>query len=138
MTGYNTATFKPEISQQRLSYQFHCVVKDSKGNSVTSNAVKMLKALNGPKITTQPSDYEGKIGENATFTVVAEGDGLSYRWQVSTDGGKSWVNSSMTGYNTATFRPQITEQRLSYQFHCVVKDSEGYSVVSDTATMKVK
>ena len=135
MTGYNTATFKPEIFHQRLSYQFHCVVKDSKGNSVTSNAVKMVKAVTGPKITAQPVDYTGKIGETATFTVAAEGEGLSYRWQVSTDGGKSWVNSSMTGYNTATFKPEISQQRLSYLFHCVVKDSNGNSVTSDAVKM---
>ena len=42
------------------------------------------KADTGDPITiiSQPSDFTGQVGETARFTVAAEGEGLSYQWQL--------------------------------------------------------
>ena len=46
-------------------------VSDSEANSL-------------PIITSQPVDYTGIVGNNATFTVAATGEGIRYQWQVKT------------------------------------------------------
>src|SRR5690606_34346159 len=43
-----------------------------------------------PVISTQPTDQDVLLGNNATFSVVASGVALNYQWQVSTNGGSSY------------------------------------------------
>ena len=42
-------------------------------------------------ITVQPSAVTGKAGEEVELSVKANGDGLVYQWEVSTDGGATWT-----------------------------------------------
>jgi len=43
-------------------------------------------------ITTQPANQNICIGDDAHFAVVAAGTGLSYQWQMSTNGGVTYTN----------------------------------------------
>jgi len=90
------------------------------------------------RITSQPVDFVGNIGDTATFTVVATGDGLTYQWQVSTDGGSTWLNSGLPGNTTSTFTPEITQQRLSYLFRCKITDENSNVVVSNVVRMRTE
>jgi hypothetical protein len=47
-------------------------------------------AARAPAITVQPADQDVTAGDGARFTVVAEGTGLSYQWQRSSDTGATW------------------------------------------------
>ena len=59
-------------------------------------------------ITSQPADYLGPVGEMATFTVEAEGEGLTYQWQVLKSSG--WANCSIKdGAKKATLSLAITQ-----------------------------
>ena len=56
-----------------------------------------------PSITSQPVNHTIDEGTNTTFGISATGHGLSYQWQVSTDGGEQWNNvSSGTHYSNVT------------------------------------
>jgi surface protein len=66
-----------------------------------------------PIITTQPTAQSVNIGTNATFSVDATGDNLTYQWQSSANG-TSWTNvsggtsnslvlNSITQYNHGTY-----------------------------------
>jgi hypothetical protein len=86
-------------------------------------------------ITVQPVDFSGKIGDAVSFSLEAIGDGLTYQWQYSSDGGKTWKNSGLPGNNTDTLTTTLTEARLIYRFRCVVTDSGGNKVYSDIVRM---
>ena len=97
-----------------------CVITDKYGNSVTTekaylwlntdpNAPSTLEAAaslitygdtaaddavtvasDTLAITKQPQNHVDEDGTFATFTVEAQGVGLTYVWETSTDGGKTW------------------------------------------------
>ena len=86
-------------------------------------------------IKTQPVSYSGPVGTTAKFTVIAQGVGLKYQWQTYKNG--KWVNSSLSGYNTATLSVPVTQARNGYKFRCIVTDSRNNSVTSNAVTLKV-
>jgi len=132
LSGNKTNTVTAEFTEARLQYLFRCVITDSRGNKVTSNAVRLEEATLA--ITAEPVDYIGQIGDHASFTVAAIGDGLSYQWQYSSNG-TSWYKSTMTGNKTATLSGEFTEARLKYFFRCVITDQSGESITSEAVRL---
>ena len=88
----------------------------------------------GDIITKQPVSTVAKVGKQTTFTVVATGDGLTYQWQWSADGGKTWKNTSTT---TASYTVTPSASFNGYKYRCVITYSNGKSVISDEATLYV-
>ena len=84
------------------------------------------------KITAQPVDFVGLVGETATFTVTAEGEGLTYQWEFSQDGGATWQKVSST---TDSLSVEFKTSRLSYEYRCVITDAEGNSVTTNAVMM---
>jgi hypothetical protein len=68
--------------------------------------------------------------------VKATGTGLTYQWQVSTNGGSSWSDSPATGNKTATLTVPATLSRNGYRYRCIVKIG-SLSVTSSAATLTV-
>lgn len=86
-------------------------------------------------ITTQPKNVAVTVGQPAAFTVAATGSNLAYRWQQSTDGGKTWTDiTGATGENYTT--AATTMNMNGCQYRCVVK-GDGGEVVSNAATLTV-
>ena len=52
----------------------------------------MLREEGGLYIHEQPKDVNAIVTGDAIFYVEAEGEGLCYIWQVSTDGGETWTD----------------------------------------------
>ena len=84
-------------------------------------------------IITQPQNYVGQIGDMATFTVEAQGMGLTYQWQWFN--GTTWANTSVNGNKTNTVSMKITSGRLAAQYRCVITDENGERVISDAVRM---
>ncbi|MBQ6116273.1 MAG: hypothetical protein IJL08_03000, partial [Oscillospiraceae bacterium] len=85
----------------------------------------------------QPEDYTGAVGDIASFTVEAQGDGLSYRWQYKSLRDGKWYNANVTGATAATMSIEVTAARSGMQFRCKVTDSSGKTVTSAPATLYV-
>ena len=68
------------------------------GNAETDNAVTV--AVDTLAITQQPQDHIDEDGTFATFTVEAQGVGLTYVWETSTDGGRTWTRLTNPVNNT--------------------------------------
>ncbi len=134
-TGNTTATLTVPATMDRNGYKYRCIVKNA-GGSVTSSAATLTVTAAKPTITTQPSNASVAEGSNATFKVVASGTGLSYQWQVSTNGGSSWSNSPATGNKTATLTVPATMSRNGYKYRCNVTNSGG-TTTSAAATLTV-
>ncbi|MBQ5544155.1 MAG: hypothetical protein IIU00_00610, partial [Clostridia bacterium] len=88
----------------------------------------------GPVITAQPQNASGAAGDKVSFPLTAEGNGLTYQWQLSDDQGKSWRDSST---KTATYTTTLSEKNNGRYVRCVVTDQNGASVTSEAASMKM-
>lgn len=91
-------------------------------------------------ITAQPESLTRLPGEAASFTVVAEGEGLTYKWQYKNAGEETWRNTSLTGYNTATLSVSnavVGSTHNGRQYKCIITDANGNSVETEPATLTV-
>ena len=134
--GATTATLTVKATTDRDGSQYRCVITDKYGAKVTSSAA----ALSVPKavrITSQPASRSVKAGNTVTFTVKAEGTGLTYTWKYCTAGTADWKNASASGSNTASISVPATMSRNGNQYKCVVKDQYGNEVESSTVTLKI-
>ena len=117
---------------------FRCKVWDRYGNTIYSDVAVMgviVQSTPAPLvIVQQPASVTVHEGENAVFTVVAEGDGVQYEWEASYDSGTTWgswdqYTSSITVYGK--------ENRNGRLFRCKVWDQYGNTIYSDVAVMGV-
>ena len=89
------------------------------------------------RITAQPSDIAGFIGETKRITVSAEGTGLTYQWQYCAPGSSLWLNSSLDGHDTNSMLIPLIAQRNGLYYRCVVTDSYGNPAASEAALLTV-
>lgn len=133
--GAKTATLSLAIKDSRNGSKYHCIVTDKYGETATTNEVT-LSVLSPLSIKTQPADFAGHAGETAEFTVVAEGEGLKYQWQVYKNG--TWTNCSINdGAKTAALSLEIKASRDGLKYHCIVTDKSGATVTTRDATLSI-
>ena len=115
--------------------QWQAIVPDA--STVFSNSSDITFHYNVFSITQQPKNVTVKAGGKATFSVTAIGSNLTYQWQFSTDGGKTWKNNTC---KTATFTLDNVSanniDRNGYQYRCKVTNGAN-TVISDAATLTV-
>ena len=115
----------------RNGFLFRCTVSDNAGNSKTTKAVKLTVLT---KITAQPKSVSAAKGETVKFTVKAEGPKLSYKWQFSKDGGKTWASWG-TGNSISVV---AAAGRNNYRFRCLITDTNGKTTTSKAVTLTIK
>ncbi len=133
-SSVKTAKYSTKLTAARDGRQVRCIVTDAEGNQATSEAAVMKLQSTGVTITAQPKDYTGKVNSTASFTVVAEGSGLTYQWQVSDDNGATWSNSSV---KKAVYTSKLTAAKNGRQVRCIVTDANGNKATSTAATMRL-
>ena len=132
--GHTTATTSACANETWDGMQIYCVVKDSGGNSLSSNAAT-IRINNMPCITSQPADVTARVNDVVRFTVKAKGSGLKYQWYYKKYGVKSW--SKWNGHTAATTSACVNSTWDGIQLYCVITDSFGRSVSSKPATVKL-
>ena len=138
MEGSNSENVSVPIASYRDGQKYRCVVTDAYGNTATSDAaVLTMVEPEAPKITGQPADYTGTVGETAVFEVKASGTGLTYQWQYRNASGGTWRNSSMAGNDEASISVPITSARDGQMYRCVVTGENGGSVTSNVVYLTV-
>ena len=137
MDGAATETLYVPIKNSRNGNQYRCIVSDSYGNSITSDAATLTVGARPLQldILVQPEDYFGPSGDVAVFTIEAQGDGLSYQWQVNSS--NLWKATTMDGATTDTLYVPIKNSRNGNQYRCIVSDTYGNSMTSEPATLIV-
>lgn len=138
LDGNKTATLTVSpVATVHNGRLYRCVVTDSAGDTVTSSAAKLTVINTNPiKITTQPTDVDSAVGNAVSFIVEAQGNGLTYQWQLSKDGGTTWGNTSVNG-NTSKFI-NFAVPNADYNgrmFRCVITDASGNTLASNSATL---
>lgn len=92
----------------------------------------------GANITGQPANATVCENASASFTVIAGGSGLTYQWQVSTNGGTTWTN--ITGANAATYTiASVTAAMNNNKYRVIVTGGCGSAgnVTSNAGTLTV-
>ncbi|MBQ9929547.1 MAG: hypothetical protein IJO72_02025 [Oscillospiraceae bacterium] len=88
------------------------------------------------ELVNQPKSVEVDEGKNATVTVGATGDDLTYTWYYKNAGDSKFTKtSSFTG---PTYSVEMNGSRDGRQVYCVVTDGGGNTVTSDTVTLRMK
>ncbi|MFT7248079.1 MAG: hypothetical protein ACI97P_000856, partial [Arcticibacterium sp.] len=90
------------------------------------------------RVTSNPQNVQICPGDNALFSVIAEGQGLSYRWQVSTGTAfTSLSNGSVyEGVTSANLNLSIPPANLNgNQYRCIVSGTNLCGLVADTSAV---
>jgi RHS repeat-associated protein len=137
-SGRTTSTLEVSSAPRAQNgYEYRAVFSNAAG-SVASNAATLTVDWIGP-VTTQPESKAVNEGQQATFSAAASANpGASVQWQVSTDGGSSWVNDTTDSGNTS---PTLTISSAEgsengYEYRAVFSNAAG-SVASSAATLTV-
>jgi len=121
--------------------QYRCVVNNIADSPATSSAatltVKAPPVAVAVSITKQPEDMTVTAGEDATFTVKANGTKpYTYQWEKSEDGGDSFT--AITGATTDTLTLNaVTLGDNGTQYRCVVNNIADSPATSSAATLTV-
>ena len=76
-----------------------------------------------PRIT--PEAVNTAAGETVVLKAEAEGEGLTYQWQYSKNGGSTWTNCKSGGAKTDTFSFTMAESLAGRLYRCQVTDAAG-------------
>ena len=107
---------------------------------INSNAAVLSVTAGTVTITSQPANTTACSGNTATFTVAASGPSVTYAWQVSTDGGTTWVNVTPAATSSTLTLTSVTAAMNNNQYRVVVTGTGGCSTAginSSTATLTV-
>lgn len=131
-TGANTDKLEVKVTKGRIGQKYRCILRDSRGNRLTTEEVQITQAeAKELTITQQPENVFGKVGDTASFTVGADGDGIVYQWQYCNKDSNVWANSKMTGYNTNSIDVKITKGRIGQKYRCILRDSRGNRLTTE-------
>ena len=134
--GANTPTFSVKVNETRFGKTYRCKISDKYGNEVYTNEVKIIEKEIAINIVQQPTDCSAVVGSTAKFTVAAEGEGLTYQWQLKK--GSSWANQSSGGATTPTFSVKADMSRNGKVYRCLITDANGDQIATDPVTLTVK
>ncbi len=134
--GRTTASTTATANTSWNGMQVKCIVKNSAGNSVSSN-ILTLKVTEKAAITTQPDSVVVVAdGATAKFSLKATGTGtLKYQWYYKKSGQTAW--NAWNNKNTASTSAVANSTWDGMQVRCVVKDSNS-SVTSSASTVYIK
>ena len=99
---------------------YRCIVSGTCTPSITSNCA-LMTVVNSVTITGQPTNATVCEGNNTSFTAAGGGSGLTYQWQLSTNGGGVWGNIS--GATSTTYNiTGATFAMNNNQYRCVISN----------------
>ncbi len=136
--GANTDTYTiASVAANLNNNRYKVIVSTQCG--VTTSSVATLSVTAPTAITAQPNNTTVCFGQNANFTSNASGVGVTYQWEVSTDGGTTWTAiTGATNRNYSITAPALTLSNNRYRVIATVSaGSCPGSVTSNVATLVV-
>ena len=104
------------------------------GNDKLKNAsISVTSDSKAVTITKQPRNVSVADGMHVVISLVASGDGLTYKWYYRNRGADAFTLT--TTYTGNTYALVMNESRAGREVYCVVTDKYGNSVQSNTITM---
>ncbi len=129
-TDTAASTYQAMVDNTYHGRALRCVITDAAGNTLTSDTAT-IRVAGMVKITAQPQDVRCETGETATFRVTADGAGLKYLWQYSTDG------TTWNSLDIADAVCTLTADRDTFarSYRCKVWDDDGNVGYTDPASL---
>ena len=134
--GATTDTLSVKVDESKDGKMYRCLITDAHGNSVPTNEVGLWVVEPAVEIINQPESYVGQEGSTAKFHVDAEGEELTYQWQLKK--GSSWADLSAGGATTDTLSIKVDASKNGKTYRCLITDYRGYSVATEEVTITVK
>lgn len=133
--GQGTKSISVQSELRKNGWKYRCIISDSKGNSLTSQEASYTFTYTTLEIVSQPVDVYAKVGDMVHFVIGATGEGVTYQWQVSNDGGSSWSNSGISPGRTNDYYFAMESRFNGRIQRCVIEDSFGNSITSNVVTL---
>ncbi|WP_462249926.1 T9SS type A sorting domain-containing protein [Ferruginibacter sp.] len=123
------------------NYQYRCVVTGTcTPLTVTSNS-GILTVNAATSISSQPASSSICANTNTSFTVAATGASLTYQWQISTNGGGTYISLTNTapysGVNTNTLAITAAPVTLNGNLYRCIIGSVCTPINSNAGTLTV-
>jgi hypothetical protein len=133
--GANSSSYTVNaVTTAQQNYQYRVIVT-GQCNTTTSNAA-VLTVQTAPAITAHPQSVTLCSGSNNTFGVTANGTGISYQWQLSTNGGANFNN--IGGAISSTYQVTgLTAGMDGNQYRVIVTGTCTPPATSNAATLTV-
>ena len=137
----NAASYNiPSVTTAQNNNQYRCVVTGTCGSATSSAATLQVSA--NITISTQPTSQTVCEATTISFTSGAAGSGITYQWQVSTDGGTTWTNLSNGGVYSGATAATLTVTGVlptqnGYRFRAVASNGTCTPGISNAATLSV-
>ncbi len=107
-SGTTSATLNISATTVAMNnYRYRAVIIGACAPNATSAAATLLVS-SSVTITTNPVNQTVCEATTTSFTVAAAGSGLTYQWQVSTDGGANYTNVPAAAPYSGTTSPTLT------------------------------
>ena len=130
LSGKTSTSLVVEASSSNDGYKYRCFISNTEKRVYSEEAT--LHSMYAPIITTQPQNVTVVNGQNATFTVVAQGNGLTYQWEVYEN--SSWV--PIQNANSTSLELLSSSVLDGKQYHCKIQNGSG-TTTSNTVTLTV-
>ena len=139
--GYEIASLKvdgKEVVSPSNTYTFTNVTSGHTIDVSFKEQAVVPPAVEAPTITKQPQPVSVKVGETATFTVEAAGEGLSYQWMVDKNDNRGFVDIAGATSESYTLNA-ISKEYNGYRYQCMVSIPSGHTghTISDCVTLTV-
>lgn len=135
IAGATNATYTVAGTTTAMNGNWYRVVVTGQCANATS-AAAILTVQTSPGITTNPANAVECVGNNAVFSVVATGTGLTYQWQISTNGGTTFTD--IPAATTASYtESSVTLAMNNNQYRVVITGTCPLPVTSPAATLSV-
>lgn len=114
--------------------RYRAVISSTCAAALNTNAAT-LTVSTPPAITTQPTDV-AVCTTSATLNVVASGTGLTYQWQVSTDGGTTFTNIAGATSPSLALN-NLTAAMATWKYRVTVSGGTCGTVTSNSVIVRV-
>ena len=137
ISGANAAIYTiTGVTVAMNNNRYRCQLSNATCTTPGISNAATLTANSLPAITANPQDATICTGGGNTFSVTANGTGITYQWQVSTDGGITYNNIS-TATNSSYTIAGATAGMNGSRYRCIVTGTCTPAATSGVALLTV-
>lgn len=118
------------------NYRYRCSMTNASCTTPGISNAAVLTVNTLPAISANPANATICVGSGNTFSVTASGTGITYQWQLSTDGGATYTN--IGGANASSYAvSSVTIGMNNNRYRCVVTGTCPPPATSSAAVLTV-